>query len=131
MIYGNTLAMPGPGGAGPSKLYKVSYQDLSEEGPIVFQQIPYQLESMGVLAIDNRDFLYVLNKEGLIQRFSPQGEMVVIGKRDGLQGPKGGLIAGQKVNPQRTWLYFASSTAVYKIPLPPPLPPQGENHETK
>ena len=117
MIYGNTLAMPGPGGGGPTKLYKVSYQDLSAEGPIVFQQIPYQLESLGVLAVDSQDFLYVVDKDGLIQRFSPQGEMIVIGKRDGLQGPKEGPIAGYKVNSQRTWLYFASSTAVYKIPL--------------
>ncbi|MBT9548818.1 MAG: hypothetical protein IV090_25725 [Candidatus Sericytochromatia bacterium] len=133
MIYGTTLAMPGPGGGGPSKSYKVSYQDLSKEGPIVFQQIPYinQSESLGVFAVDNEDFLYVLNKDGLIQRFSPQGEMVVIGKRDGLQGPKEGVIAGYKVNHQRTWLYFATLTAVYKIPLPPPLSPKGENHETK
>lgn len=131
MIYGNTLAMPGPGGGGPTKLYKISYQDISEGVPLVFQEIPSQLESLGIMAIDNQDFLYVLDKDGLIKRFSPQGEMMVIGNMRGLQGPKDGLVAGQKVNPQRTWLYFASSTAVYKIPLPSPMSPKGENHETK
>jgi hypothetical protein len=133
MIYGTTLAMPGPGGAGPTRLYQTSYPDISAGVPNVFHQTLYvnQLKSPGALAIDNRDYLYVLDQDGLFKRFSPQGEMVVIGNVRGLQGPKDGLIAAQKVNHQRTWLYFATLTAVYKIPLPPPLPPQGENHETK
>ena len=133
MIYGTTLAMPGPGGGGPTRLYQTSYPDISAGVPNVFHQTLYvnQLKSPGALAIDNRDYLYVLDQDGLFKRFSPQGEMVVIGNMRGLQGPKDGLIADQKVNHQRTWLYFATLTAVYKIPLPPPLPPQGENHETK
>jgi hypothetical protein len=133
MIYGTTLAMPGPGGGGPTRLYQTSYPDISAGVPNVFHQTLYvnQLKSPGALAIDNLDYLYVLDQDGQFKRFSPQGEMIVIGNMRGLQGPKDGLIADQKVNPQRTWLYFATLTAVYKIPLPHPLPPKGENHETK
>ena len=122
MIFGISEGLPGPGRASDNVLYQVSFQETLINA-LDFKTTPIyadKLTSPGALAVDNMDYLYVLDSDSF-KRFSPQGEMRIVGRRQGEQGPVKGPMNGPQINAQRTWLYFASSTAVYKIPLPPPV----------
>jgi len=76
------------------------------------------------LTLDNQDNLYVID-QNIFKRVSPQGQVQNLAL---LQDPsdqdfKNFGIQGEVVNPQRTYLYFATATAVYQIPLPPTTTP--------
>lgn len=70
------------------------------------------------VTVDAKDYLYVRDEEGDYKQISPQGEIKHFAQLDMELFDAQGGIRADIVNPERSLLYFATETALYKIPLP-------------
>jgi len=79
-----------------------------------------QTQSPTLISLDNQDNLYVLDN-GAYKRFNSRGQSQRLTNQIDSVNPN--KIVTQVVSPDRKFLYFATDTAIYKIPLPPTTTP--------
>lgn len=122
-IYDIFEGVPGPGAPGKNHIVQAnSFESLQQENfktEVVYEDI---LEDPRSLTFDNQDYLYVRDKD-VLKRISPNGKVLRLSQIKSTEDLNTNAVVDQVINSQRTWLYFATETSIYKIPLPPTTKP--------
>ncbi len=120
-LYSIVSGDPGPGPPGPTNLVKTKFtRPFDDSVPISKIVYDNELDHPSIPVIDSADYLYFFDG-GIVKMIKPDESVQNIARLfEGAEkaGEKKTFTFGAVVNPQRTFLYFAKATAIYRIPLP-------------